>query len=84
MHKLGNCSSFYLTCEIETSQAKLSVERQTNNSVLQLLPKDGIAYVLTYFWVDNFDKLIESMKGGGSVHSKHMVAFQEPSPSTEN
>ena len=29
------------------------------------------------FWVDNFDCIIESVTGGGSVNTAHMMVFQE-------
>ena len=82
LHKLGNCLSYNLTCEIETAQANVALISQNDNSILQLLPHDSC--VLTYFSVDNFDKLVESMQGGGGVHPIHLVAFQEESTSAMN
>ena len=80
LHKLGHCMNYDLTCGIETSQARLALEQQSSSSTLPLLPKNNDNYVLTYFWVDNVDKLVGLMQGGGPVHSTHLVAFQEQSP----
>ena len=38
--------------------------------------------VLTVFWADNFDKIVENATGGGSVHTTHLVAFQEQTEKT--
>ena len=80
LHKLGHCMNYDLTCEIETSQAKLALEQQSSSSISPLLPKNNVNYVLTYFWVGNVDRLVELMQGDGSVHSTHLVAFQEHRP----
>ena len=82
LNKLGHCISYDLTCEIETSQAQVSLIEQENNSILPILPTADDDIIITYFWVDNFDKIIESMTGGGAVNSTHMIAFQEKSNSS--
>lgn len=33
--------------------------------------------ILTVFWPDNFDIIVENATGGGSVHTTHLVTFQE-------
>ena len=38
-----------------------------------MLRDDG--KVPTVFWVDNFDCIIESVTGGGSVNTTHMMVF---------
>ena len=38
--------------------------------------------VLTVFWADNFDKIVENATGGGSVHTTHLLAFQEQTEKT--
>ena len=38
--------------------------------------------VLTVFWPDNFDKIVENTTGGGSVHTTHLVTFQERTEKT--
>ena len=81
LKKLGHCISYNLTCETETSQAQVSIIEQENNSILPILPTADDDIIITYFWVDNFDKIIESLTGGGAVNSTHMIAFQEKSNS---
>ena len=82
MNKLGHCISYDLTCETETSQAQVSIIEQENNSILPILPTADDDIIRTYFWVDNFDKIIKSMTGGEAVNSTHMIAFQEISNSS--
>ena len=79
LNKLGHCFSCDLTCEIETSQDQVSLIEQENNSALPILPTAYDDIIVTYFLVDNFDKIIESMTGGGTVNSTHMTAFEEKS-----
>ena len=38
------------------------------------------SYILTYFWVDNFNLKVETQGGGGAINST-LVAFQETAPS---
>ena len=82
LNKLGHCISYDLTREIETSQAQVSLIEQENNSILPILPTADDDIIRTYFWVDNFDKIIKSMTGGEAVNSTHMIAFQEISNSS--
>ena len=81
LSKLGHCISYDLTCEIETSQAQVFLIEQENNSILpvSLIADDDI--IKTYFWVNNFDKIM-SMTGRGTVNSTHMIAIQEKSNSS--
>ena len=81
LNKLGHCISYDLTCETETSQAQVSIIEQENNSILPILPTADDDIIITYFWVDNFDKVIESLTEGGAVNSTHTIAFQEKSNS---
>ena len=78
-HNLGHCISYSLTCEIETAQARAAQVKAERTSLLPLKPKNEGDTVVTYFWVDNFDCNVDTQKGGGSVHSTHLVAFQEES-----
>ena len=45
--------------------------------MLPIQPADTDSYVLTVFWVDNFDVKVETQTGATSVNTTHMVAFQE-------
>jgi hypothetical protein len=76
----GHCLDYNTTCEIETAQAVKSQLLSENCSSLPLIPKDSNNYVLTVFWVDNFDMKVESQTGCNSIHTTHLVAFQEESP----
>ena len=56
---MGHCISYSLTCDIETAQARSVIECAKNTSALPLKPTTEGRVVLTYFWVDNFDKNIK-------------------------
>ena len=75
-HRLGHCISYDKTCEIETALAEASLVRSKQTNILPIIPI-GEETVITYFWVDNFDICVESQKGGGSVNTTHMMAFQD-------
>ena len=77
LNKLGHCISYDLTCETETYEAQVSLIEQENNWILPILPTADDDIIITYFWVDNFDKIIESMTGGGAVNSTHMIVFKK-------
>ena len=44
-------------------------------------PKEN-EMVLTVFWADNFDKIVENATGGGPVHTTLLVVFQEQTEKT--
>ena len=46
---------------------------------MPLRPINEYDYVLTVFWVDNFDKKVEKQTGSIFVNTTHMIAFQERS-----
>ena len=76
LNKMGHCLHYNKTCEIETALAESTIVRSKEKNILPILPI-GDETVLTYFWVDNFYVNVESQKGGGSVHTTHLMAFQE-------
>ena len=76
INRLGHCINYDKTCEIETAMAEATIARSSNINILPVVPVED-EVVLTYFWVDNFDANVESQKGGGSIHTTHMMAFQE-------
>ena len=59
---------YKLACEIEASQ---------------VVPNSESSSILTVFWVDNFDTVVEQVQGGGSVNTTYMMAFQEMTPETK-
>ena len=77
--KFGHCLNYNLVCEIETSQAELAQKQLSNKTSLPLQPISSDNFVYTHFWVDNFDVLVDKQTGGGSIHTTHLVAFQEKS-----
>lgn len=77
LSRLGHCSTYNLTCEIETTLAAKAQELSVNDTLLPLRPSSRDKYVLTVFWVDNFDVKMERQIGATSLHTTHMVAFQE-------
>ena len=69
--------TYNLTCEIETALAEKVQQLSLKDSLLPIQPADIDSYVLTVFWVDNFDIKVETQTGATSVNTSHMVAFQE-------
>ena len=55
------------TCDIETALAQKAQKMATMDTALKLKPRTETDVVLTYFWVDNFDILVERHCGGGGV-----------------
>ena len=76
LNELGNAMSYEPTCDIETAPAEKARKLSSESTVLSLMPQDN-GGVSTVFWVDNFDCIIESVTGGGSVNTTHMIVFQE-------
>lgn len=83
LNKLGHCMSYDKTCEIETSIAETTMVRAHQGNILPVVSVQNET-VLTYFWVDNFDINMECQKGGGSIHTTHLMAFQESSDGLPN
>ena len=78
LNKMGHCMTYNNTCEIETALAEATLVRSKEENILPILPV-GDEIILTYFWVDNFDVETESRRGNGSIHTTHLMAFQESS-----
>ena len=79
VNHLGHCIDYDLVCEVETAQAEKAQALASKCQILSLMPAEENETVLTYFWVDNFDKNIETQTGHGAINSTHMIAFQEKS-----
>ena len=77
INKLGHCIPYNLICEINTAQAESSLEASKESNILPLKPESPEGIVLTHYWVDNFDVIIDRINGGGSVNTTHLVAYQE-------
>ena len=44
------------------------------SSILPIIPNSDKNIVLTYFWEDNFDHIIDKQTGGGAINTTHLVA----------
>ena len=54
----------------------------TDECTLAIRPLNAEDVVLTHFWTDHFDMDVETPHGKGSIHSTHMIGFQEKSESS--
>ena len=77
LNKLGHCINYNMVCDIETSQAELVQEEASSKCVLPIEPSTPTESIWTHFWVDNFDIKVDKEVGGGSLHTTHLMAFQE-------
>ena len=74
LNKLGHCLNYNKSCEIETAIVESTSIHAKEKNILPILTV-GDEIILTFFWTDNFD--VESQKDGGSIHTRHLMAFQE-------
>ena len=51
-------------------------------TILPIVPNVENPSVLTVFWVEKFDTVVEQVEGGGSVNTTHMMTFQEMTSET--
>ena len=82
LSRLGNSITYDVALEIETAQAELSQQFDSNSQSLPIQPKDTSSTVPTVFWFDNFDSFIDNNTGAGSIHNTPGVVFQEETSST--
>ena len=82
LSRLGNCITYDTALEIETAQAELAQQFDSNGLSLPIQPKDSTCTVPTVFWFDNFDSFVDNNTGAGSIHNTPGVAFQEETSST--
>ena len=78
---MGYCISYTLIYNIEAEYVKLAQQKSAQGFSLPIQPKEN-EMVLTAFWADNFDLIVENTTGGGSVHTTHLVSFQEQTENT--
>ena len=76
-HRLGHSIDYKFVCKTETSLAEAAQVLANENGALPVKPSSDDGAVLTFFWADNFDMKVKTQTGKGSIHSTHMVAFQE-------
>ena len=72
----GHYLSHPLICDIEKRFAKVAKQKSAQGLSLPIKPKEN-EMVLTVFWAENFNKTVENATDSGSVHTTHLVAFQE-------
>ena len=81
MSKLGECINY--TRQREISQVVKAQKLANISSCLPLLPSADSDTLDTYFWVNNFDHVVEKIAGGNAVSTTHLMAFQEPKSDAE-
>ena len=64
-----------MVCNTETSQAEIVQEEASSKSVLPFHPIAAES-IWTHFWVDNFDIKVDKEVGERSIHTTHLMAFQ--------
>ena len=73
----GQSITYHAVTEIETAHAELA-EHFTNEGLsLTLQPEFSFSQVPMIFWWDNFDRFVDNLTGGGSIHNTPDIAFQE-------
>ena len=60
LNRLEHSWTYNLTCEIETALAEKAQQISLKDSLLPIQPADVDSYILTVFWVDNFDVKVET------------------------
>ena len=64
-----------MVCDNETSQAEIVQEEASSKSVLPFHPIAAES-IWPNFWVDNFDIKVDKEVGEQSIHTTHLMAFQ--------
>ena len=80
LHRLGHSINYNSVCDIETALAEATQEAAKSASVLPYQP-NTIAALFAHYWIDNFDIKTDKEVGERSIHTTHMVAFQNIKPS---
>ena len=83
-NRLRHCIPYHLNMEIQTAQTQKELTLAEASSFLPLKPAKESDVVLTFYWVDNFDVIVEKQAGGGTINTTHLVAFQEPTELSVN
>ncbi|XP_066933544.1 uncharacterized protein [Clytia hemisphaerica] len=80
LNRLGHSISYNSVCDIETAQAEAAQEAAKSTSVLPYQPS-SITALFAHYWIDNFDIKTDKEIGERSIHTTHMMAFQNIKPS---
>ena len=75
LNRLGHCESHSFSVELETAMAKALWE--TSSLLTSQIIRGPIVSSLFHSEFDNFDQLVNSMTGSGSVHTAHGIMMQE-------
>ena len=67
----------------ERERNKPSSESPKAGKRLPLLPSADNDALDTYFWVNNFDHIVEKVAGCDLVNNTHLTGFQEPNSNAE-
>ena len=79
LHKLGHSIEYNKVCEIETARAELAIKLSQDYIDLPLRPGLPQDFVVTHFWAYKFEMNLDSNDGNDSIHSTHVILFQEVS-----
>ena len=74
-NKLGHCMNCNTASEIETAQAMRAQQLTEKSSILPIIPNSDKDIVLTYFWANNFDHIVDNQAGGGASNTMHLVSI---------
>ena len=76
---LGHSLNYKSVCQIETAEAEIARQLYDEGTSPGLGPLTADDSVFTYFWVDSFNKKLDSYKGTNMIYSTHLIKFQEES-----
>lgn len=77
LHGAGDCISYDQLMRIETSLAKVALERLDSSSGLTVfIPPNLVPGRFVHFAADNIDILEDTLNGSGTFHGTQMAAFQ--------
>ena len=74
VNKLQQCIDYIR--ERSASQVVKSQKLANISSTLPLLPSADNDTLDIYFWVNNFDHVVEKVAGGGAMNTTHLMTFQ--------
>ena len=82
LSSLGHCLPYDITTEIKTAAAESAIAKAESQQFLPITPTTEHSIAPTFYWVDNFDVIVDRLAGGSSVNTTHLMAFQETNTDT--
>ena len=80
---LDHCIDYKTVCQSETAETEIARQLYQEGAYPGSRPISEDDVVLTHFWVDSFNKKLESDKGNDMINSTHLVKFQEKAVGSE-